>query len=335
VLKTGIIGCGWFAPFHLQALQRLAGRVSVEWVADVDAAKAGAVAKQFGVRAIDDYRAGLDRVDCVHILLPHHLHHRVTIDCLNAGRHVLVEKPLANTIKEADEMIDAGDRAGKVLMVAYPHRYRRSMQRFKQAVTGGDYGKLFMLDAMMDEALAPYIGGWLKKRATLGGGVYFSSSPHMLDVMLWIAGDVRCASMVGTHGGADMEGEDTACSVIKFESGVVGVTRHTWASPKSHIWYTMHAICERAHVTLTTTPMGDLFSEGTVCPWQTRIVVDGEKEEVLLDCDEGLDLQPEVEHFLTCVETGQTPQTDGRTARKIIALVQGAYEDAARRGGNV
>ena len=335
MLKTGIIGCGWFAPFHLTALKRLAGRVSVEWVADSDPEKARDIGATFGVPAITDIQSGLGRVDAVHILLPHHLHHSMTVTCLNAGVHVLVEKPLANTLAEADDMILAADRAKKTLMVAYPHRYRKSMQQFKHAVTSGEFGKLFMLDGMMDETLGKYVGGWIQKRATLGGGVFFSSSPHMLDVMLWIAGEVRTASMVGTHAGVEMEGEDTACSIIKFENGVVGVTRHTWASPKSRIWYTMHAICEKAHITLTTTPIGDLVTEGHSCRWSTRIVAEGRETHVLLDSDEGLDLEPEIDHFLTCIETGQTPQTDGRNARKIIALVHGAYDDAARRGANV
>ena len=93
-------------------------------------------------------------------------------------------------------------------------------------------------------------------------------------------------------------------------------------------------MCEKAHVTLTTTPMGDLVSEGAHCPWSTRIVALGDKEEVLLDSDEGLDLAPEIEHFLDCVETGHTPQTDGRMARNMIAIVFEAYRKATAEGGN-
>ena len=340
--KVGLIGCGWFAPFHLDALAQLRDRATVAWCADVDVDKARDVAvlasQQTGadVDAITDYRDGLDAVDCVHILLPHHLHAPVTIDCLDAGKHVLLEKPMANTLDEVDAMIAAADRAQRTLMIAYPHRYRESMQRFRQLVTNGSHGNLFMLDGMMDEALVDYVGGWLKEKRTLGGGVFFSSSPHMLDVMLWIAGDVQAVSMAGTRAAADMEGEDTACSVIRFTSGAVGVTRHTWASPVSRVWYTMHAVCERAHVTLTTTPTGDLFSQGASCPWETRIVVDDVNgSHVALESDEGLNLAPEVSHFLDCVDTGTTPQTDGRTARKIIALVHEAYADAAARGANV
>lgn len=335
VYKVGLIGCGWVAPFHLAGLARLDSRVRVVWAADPDKERARRVAQQAGALALADYREGLHDVDCAFVLVPHHLHLPITIDCFNAGCHVFLEKPMVTTVEQADEMIAAAERAQKTLMVAYPHRYRKSMQFFKQTILSGRYGKLFMLDGLMDESLHNYTLGWIAKKETLGGGVFFSATPHMLDVMLWIAGPVRTISMVGTHGASNMEGEDTAASVMKFENGVVGVTRHTWASPKSRVWYTLHAWCQKAHLILTTTPLGDLVREGSRCPWLTRVTAQGEREEVLLESDEGLDFAPEIEHFFQCVETGQRPQTDGYTAREIIRIVQEAYRRAEEQGGNV
>ena len=335
--RIGIIGCGWFAPFHLAALDTLRDRACIVWTADPDHARATEVATRAGATALTDYHDGLPDVEAVLILVPHHLHHPITLDCLGAGKHVLLEKPLALNLAECDDMIAAADRTERVLMVAYPHRYRQSMQQFKTAVVGGEYGRLIMLDALMDEKNQAYIGGWIADKSQVGGGVFFSASAHMLDVMLWVAGPARCASMVGTRGLCEMEGEDTASSIIKFESGAIGVTRHTWSSPKSGIWYTMHAVCEKAHVTLTTTPTGDLITEGHRCPWETRVVVEGDDvgTTTLHESNEGLDLRPEVSHFLDCVETGQTPQTDGRCARQLIALVTRAYDEADERGANM
>jgi predicted dehydrogenase len=333
--RVGLIGCGWVAPFHLRALAQLGDRARVVWVADPVRERAETIARKAGAHALTDYRVGLKDIDCAFVLVPHHLHHPITLDCFHAGCHVLLEKPLATSLAHADEMIAAGNRAEKIFMVAYPHRYRPSMRLFKHTVLGGEYGRLFMLDAMMDESLQKYTLGWISKRDTLGGGVFFSASPHMLDVMLWIAGDVRTISMVGTRGGTSIEGEDTAASVLKFKNGIIGVTRHTWASPRSHIWYTMHAVCERAHVTLTTNPLGDLALEGAHCRWSTRIILSGDEETVILENDEGLDFAPELEHFFHCVETGQRPQTDGIAAREVIRLVLEAYRKAESEGSNV
>ena len=339
-LRLGIIGCGWIAPFHVQALNRLSGRVEVVWAADPDFERATRIAAALlsaKVEALPDFRAGLDSVDAVSILVPHHLHHPITLAALRAGCHVLLEKPFALTLEEADEMIAEAEARGKTLMVALPHRYRKSTQAFKAIVDSGEYGRLFMLDAFMDEDNRDYItGGWFVKKATLGGGVYFSASGHMLDVMLWIAGDVQSVSMVGTRAGLPMEGEDTALSVIKFANGVVGVTRHTWFSPKPHRWYTVRALCERAAVTLSVHPLGNLALEGVNCAWTSQITVAeaGKAERTLLTSGEGLDLTEEVRHFFDCVESGARPQTDGHVARQLMKVALDAYRDAENTGAN-
>ena len=335
--RLGLIGCGWIAHFYARILPRHSDRVEVMWCADPDTLRSGEIAHLTNARSMPDYRQGLGEVDAVCVLVPHHLHRPIAIDCLDAGCHVLLEKPIARTVEEADAIIAAAERSGRTLMIAYPHRYRESMRVFKAAVSGGDYGELFMLDAMMDESFAGYALGWIAERETLGGGVFFSASPHMLDVMLWIAGEPQFVSMVGTRAAAQMEGEDTALSILKFKSGVVGTTRHTWASPRTRIWYTMNAMCQKGHITLTTQPLDDIVSAGADCRWLTRITALGQTGdlELLHESNEGLDLEPEIIHFLDCLDSGQTPETDGASARKIVQITQNAYREAGERGANM
>ncbi|MBZ5596334.1 MAG: Gfo/Idh/MocA family oxidoreductase [Acidobacteriia bacterium] len=333
--RIGLIGCGWIAPFHVAGLSQLGRRGEIVWVADPDEEHARTLAREAGARAITDYRTGLSDIDCAFVLIPHHLHPQVTVDCLKAGCHVLLEKPIANSLAEADTMIAAAEQNRRTLMVAYPHRYKRSFRLFKQAIDSGRYGRLIMLDSLMDDMVEGYLAEWMTRKATLGGGCLFSASGHQLDIMLWISGDVHAAYMVGTRGRVPMEGEDSAACILKFKNGSIGVARHTWASPRVRIWYTMEAMCEKAHVTLTCTPLGDQNTEGVRCRWQTRIVAQGKQDEVLLESDEGLDLAPEIEHFFECVDTGRTPETDGRMARKVSAVVLEAYRRAAADGANV
>jgi len=93
-------------------------------------------------------------------------------------------------------------------MVAYPHRYKRSFRLFKQTIESGRYGKLIMLDSLIDDSVEGYLAEWMTRKDTLGGGCLFSASGHQLDVMLWISGDVQAAYMVGTRGRVPMEGEE-------------------------------------------------------------------------------------------------------------------------------
>jgi UDP-N-acetyl-2-amino-2-deoxyglucuronate dehydrogenase len=344
--RIGIIGCGWVAPFHVNALRNLRERVEVMFVADPVPERTRIIAQQIvseglaasdkpaGPKQLTDYRAGLRDVSSLLVLLPHHLHHSVSVEALKAGCHVLLEKPLAVSLDEADDMIRASDQTGKLLMVAYPHRYRATTRAFKQFIESGEFGKLFLLDAMMDENLRGYTDlGWIRQKKTLGGGVFFSASPHMLDVMMWIGGEVQTISMVGAYGGVPLEGETSAFSIMKFRSGVIGTTRHTWISPAPKIWYTMRAFCERAILTLTANPDGDLVNEGHRCKWQS-VITASSPDRVLLESDEGLDFTGELAHFFDCLDTGQSCQTDARASRKIMELVFDAYDKAAREGGN-
>ena len=333
--RIGLIGCGWIAPFHVAGLSQLGRQGEIVWVADPNPEPALALAREAGARVIADYRTGLQDIDCAFILVPHHLHAQVTIDCLEAGCHVLLEKPIANSLAEADSIIAATEQAGKTLMVAYPHRYKKSFRLFKQIIDSGKYGKLIMLDSLMDDSVEGYLAEWMTRKNTLGGGCLFSASGHQLDIMLWISGDVQTAYMVGTRGRVPMEGEDSAACILKFMNSSIGVVRHTWASPKIRIWYTMEAMCEKAHLILTCTPLGDQNTEGVNCKWQTRIVALGKQEELLLESDEGLDLAPEIEHFFECVDTGRRPETDGAMARKVSAVVLDAYHRAAVDEANV
>ena len=160
-------------------------------------------------------------------------------------------------------------------MVAYPHRYREGPRIFKQVLDSSRYGRLISMDGLMDETVDGYLAPWMTKAVTLGGGCLFSASGHMLDIMLWICGDVQAAHMVGARGRVSMEGEDTAACIIKFRSGAIGTVRHTWSSPKPRIWYTMSAMCEKAYITLTTTPLGNATLEGPRCKWQTKVTAYG------------------------------------------------------------
>ncbi len=330
------------APFHVRALSAIREHVEVVWISDPQSERmdlvAGQIARELGqqnpVQKIGDYRAELNDVESVFILLPHHLHCSATLEALGAGCHVLLEKPMALSLAEADAMIAKADEKQRLLMVALPHRYRKTTQAFKRFIDSGEYGRPYLLDAMMDENLRGYADlGWIQKKDCLGGGVFFSASPHMLDVILWIGGEIQTASMVGTHGGLAMEGEDTAVSVLKFKNGVIATTRHTWASASPKTWYTVRAYCEKATLTLTMDPLGSLVREGPDCAFRSQISV-APPDKILMDSDEGLDFSGEVKHFFDCLDTGEPCQTDGRVARKLMALVLDAYAKAAQEGGN-
>src|SRR5689334_5833909 len=152
--RIGLVGCGWVAPFHVRALAGVRDRVEVAWVSDPRPERTKLIASQITrelsqkepVRELSEYKHALPEVDSVFILLPHHLHCAATIEALSAGCNVLLEKPMAIFLSEADQMIAKAEEAGKLLMIALPHRYRKSTQAFKRLIECGEYGKPYLLD---------------------------------------------------------------------------------------------------------------------------------------------------------------------------------------------
>ena len=124
-LKLAFLGCGGIARFHLDGIRRDAPRVTVTAAIDVDPAKANALARETGAQpcgSLDEALAGGD-FDAVDIMLPHDLHEEAAIRCLEAGKHVLLEKPMAPTLDACDRILDAARRSGTVFMVAENAQY--------------------------------------------------------------------------------------------------------------------------------------------------------------------------------------------------------------------
>ena len=132
MLRMGLIGCGGMQNVFAHGLPQLASRLTVTATADIDIDRATSAAELFDdARAVSDFHDMLDDVDAVLIAVPHHLHHPVALDCLAAGKHVLLEKPMANSERQCLDLIAAADRADRVLMIGYVMRHHRLFGKLK------------------------------------------------------------------------------------------------------------------------------------------------------------------------------------------------------------
>jgi len=227
----GIIGCGGMANAHVSRFDGLDDRMIVTAAVDIDEERADGVAARFdGATAATDYRAVLDRVDAVLIALPHHLHHPVTLDCLAAGRHVLLEKPMANTERQCIEIIDAAEESGRTLMIAYCMRFDPCVVRMKELLDAREYGECFQLSIWTEQLTQHDPDSWMCRAGTLGGGQLFSHGCHYVDLLLWYLGKPVAGVHVGTNLGTPwMEMEGTSNVTMRFESGALGYHFGTWA----------------------------------------------------------------------------------------------------------
>ncbi|MGF7046582.1 putative dehydrogenase [Paenibacillus sp. DS2015] len=228
-LGAAIIGCGSIFPLHANAIAGLEG-IKLLAVADSDMTKADQAGVEYGCLATHDYRDILDREDIkvVHLCTPHYLHAEMAIDLLNAGKHVLTEKPLAVDLPSARRMLEAAEHSKGQLGVVFQNRYNDPSFRMKEMIESGTLGNLICMKGIVtwhrNDAYyrdSTWRGAW----DTEGGGVLINQTIHTLDLLQWFGGEI--ASVRGSVTTDVLNGvievEDTAHACIDFSNNVRAV----------------------------------------------------------------------------------------------------------------
>jgi predicted dehydrogenase len=306
-VRVGVIGIGNMGWHHARVLSLLKDAELVG-VADPDAARGELATQQFGCRWFADYAQLLEQVDAVCIAVPTLLHHRVGLACLQAGRHVLIEKPIAASQEEATELIKAADRAAVLLQVGHIERFNPAVRELLKVVAGEE---VVVLEARRHSPNPD--------RAN-DVSVVLDLMIHDIDLVLELAGApvVRLAAA----GGRSAEGPiDYVNATLAFANGVVAsltaskmahrkirsLSAHCRASlvETDFLNRTLH-IHRRAHQSVSA-DHGELVYRS-----------DGVIEEVSTTSIEPL--YAELEHFLACVRGEESPAVDGLQASRALLL---------------
>ncbi len=314
-VRLGIVGCGGMSRAHARGLGDLADRVTVTATVDIDEQRARQAAELFpGAKAATDYRSVLDDVDAVLLVLPHHLHHPIAKACLEAGKHVQLEKPMANSEEECLDLIETAKRADRVLMIAYCMRFHPLVVKMKQLVDERAFGDLFQLSIWTEQLTQYSPGHWASKAATLGGGQLFSHGCHYIDLLLWIIGKPLAGTHVGTNFCTPwMEREGTSNVAIEFEGGRLGYHFGTWGARGTRLRNSMHAHCTEGMLEID--------------PTRSKLILHkGGKETLLTETQPGKHTQNEMAHFLDCITTGRRPLTDGPGSLQGLRVIWHLYE---------
>jgi predicted dehydrogenase len=273
--------------------------------------RAKELAQQLGSNEVyTSYREMLrkSRLDAVDICLPHDLHAPAAVAALESGKHVIVEKPIATSLRDADRMISASRKAGKTLMVALNQRYDPANEKIKQMIDSGKLGKLLCIRVDHNQNVLIPSDHWIRSQDRLGGGVLIGSGIHRVDLLRWFGGEVGMVSSFSAHQPDRMEGEVASIVSVNFHSGAVGEVTAIWAVRRSP-WY------EGVWVYGTEGSIyriNDLF-------W------DGPEGYVKLEVSEGDTFARELSHFGQCILSGETSLTSGDEARRSLEIVIAAY----------
>ncbi len=349
-LRFGIIGCGGIGPTHAGAINQIEGARLVA-VADTVRERAEKVAAKYGAaRVYSDHRALLDdpEIDAVCVCTPSGTHADIAIDALQAGRHVVVEKPMDVSVEACDRLIAAEDASGKVLTVISQHRFDPATLLVKQAVEQGRLGDILLADASVKwyRTQAYYDSGdWRGTWAMDGGGALMNQGVHTVDVLQWLAGGVASVfAHIRTAAHERIEVEDVAVAVLTFASGAVGTLTATTAAYEGFpvridlFGSDGTAILEGDRLKTLTFKNGESYESEESAAHALSVARGGTASVRDEAADRPAVADPgavwgdahraQIEDFLRAIRTGARPLIDGRAARKPVEIITAAYRSA-------
>ncbi|NMB01826.1 MAG: Gfo/Idh/MocA family oxidoreductase [Firmicutes bacterium] len=333
-LRMGIIGGGSIARVHLEAYAamdnvRLLGLADPNEQILSDVYRSGKIE-----RVTSDYRELINEpnIDVVDICVPHHLHHKITLDALKAGKHVILEKPIALTIEEADEMIEVAEKLNRRLFVSLNQRFLPAHITAKQLLDAKKIGKPFL-------AVAVCIGdefermndpnSWKGTWEQGGGGVLADTGTHFVDILQYFFGPAKAVNATTKRlvVSAKNKADDTSTVTLEFGNGVLGelvltysATANQWAESKD-----IYGTAGSLHISGDpASPLKVVYNRGL-----PRHVEVGSSSSW-----QNFSIRKALEHFVDCILYGRSSLVTACDARETLKTVLSAYQ-AAREGRRI
>lgn len=316
-LRWGLVGAGDIVAKRVANALRDAPDSELWAVSRRRAELAEAFAREHGIPRIHARWEDLvedPEVDAVYVATPVHLHAPITVAAAEAGKHVLCEKPMALDLAECDRMVDAAERAGVRLGVAYYRHLYPIVQRARALVAGGAIGKVVIAQVNAFEYFDPapdHPRAWLLDPEQAGGGPMFDFGCHRIEVLLHLMGRADGATGRLTNALLPRTVEDTATAVLRFRSGALATltVSHAAAEPQD----TLHLFGSEGSIHIPKLNGAEL-----------RLVRRGEETVESHPAPANLH-QPLIEQFVRAVQGREPPVVDGRAGREVNRLLAAIY----------
>ncbi|HVX79540.1 MAG TPA: Gfo/Idh/MocA family oxidoreductase [Bradyrhizobium sp.] len=330
MIRFGLLGCGRIARRHSDLLgdNRIEGATLVA-VCDRERARADAIAAKFGVSAhydIDDFLA-CKNIDAVALLTPSGMRREHVIACAKAGKHVVVEKPIALRLQDADDMIRACDEAGVKLFVVKQNRFNVPVVKAREALEAGRFGKLVLGTVRVrwcrDQAYYDqdsWRGTW-----AYDGGVLTNQASHYIDLLEWFFGDVTSVHARAITALVRIEAEDTAVATLKFKNGALGVIEATTATRPTDLEGSLSILGEKGVVEIAGLAVNQIRH------WRFVDELPPDKDAIEKFSTNppnvyGFGHQAYYQHVVDCLLNQRAALVDGLEGRKSLELISALYE---------
>jgi len=329
-LRFALVGCGRIAKRHSELLgEKQIEHAELVAVCDVVATKAERIGRQFSVPHFTEMHEMMKsvQIDVVVVLTESGNHAEHVIALAPYGRSVVVEKPMALTLDDADAMIRACDKAGVRLFVVKQNRFNVPVIKLREALEQGRFGRLVIgtvrvrwcrPQSYYDQD--PWRGTW-----ALDGGVLSNQASHHVDLLEWMMGDVDSVFAKSTTALVDIEAEDTAVVLLRFRNGALGVIEATTAARPKDLEGSISILGESGAVEIGGFAVNEMKVWNFVEPCAADASV-MEKYSVNPPSVYGFGHQAYYEHVVDCIRNDQQQLVDGLEGRKSLELISAIYE---------
>lgn len=328
-LKVGVIGCGSIAKYRHLPEYAANKHVEIVAVCDIIEDRVNEFAEEYNAKAYTDYKELLadDSIDVISVCLPNYLHAPVSIAASKAGKHVLVEKPMATSREEAEEMIQAAKESGKKLMVGHNQRFVSSHEKAKKLIASGEVGKIYSFRTAFGHGgpegwSVDGRDSWFFNKEEAFIGAMGDLGVHKTDLMRYILGEefVEVASFVETNAKEDTEIDDNAVCVLKTESGIIGTLAASWAYTAGQDNSTV-IYAEKAIIRLEDDPDYSLivhYTNGEVAKYELGAIQTNDEG--------GQHASHVIDSFVSAIVNDTDVQVSGEEGMKSLQVVLSALE---------
>lgn len=338
MLNVAIIGAGAIATSHIEAYLQFKDRCHIVAICDVYPDKARARLEKYGLQAkvVQDYKELLtEQIDLVSVCTPPYMHAEIAIDFLHAGSHALIEKPMAASLKECDEINEAARQTGKRVSVVAQNRFRNPMMKLKAVLDSGLAGKIVhaQVDSFWWRGHCYYDLWWRGTWEKEGGGPTLNHAVHHIDALLWMQGrpdEVQAVMSNVAHDNAEIE--DLSVAILRYAKGALGQVTSSVVHHGEEQQLVFQGLAARISA-----------------PWKVTASVSRSNgfpepnKELEAEIQRYYDSLPElpyeghagqIDNVLTAIETGAPVLIDGVSGRETLELITAIYKSASL-GGSV
>lgn len=327
-IKFGIAGCGRIARVHAEEIRALPQAVLAA-VCDTDQRALQSFTSLFRVKSLRNYAEMLEQkdLDVIIICTPSGVHAEMGVMAAQAGKHVLVEKPMALNLQDAIKLINACEAGGVLLSVVLQNRFNQYFQALKSALEEGRFGRLSHAGVTVrwnrDDAY--YRNNTWRGKKAQDGGVMMNQAIHSIDILLWLMGQVDSIFAYTATRYRPIEAEDVGVAALRFTSGALGVIEAASTVFPRNLEETIAVFGERGTVVISGVNAREIKT------WQFS---DAKKEDDLLKAGSEADGRVKsghraiLENLLAAIETGGCLAVDGRQGLKALEAVLGIYRSA-------